>query len=70
MVALRHDASKCDRDFRRCKWLRVFKPVEGYRERKVTYHTRAGSSAGQVNVVHLHQLAVWVQLTFSCLMTF
>lgn len=70
MVALRHGAGKCDRDFRQCKGLHVFKPVEGHRERKVTYHTRAGSSAGQVKLVHSHQLAFWVQLTFSCLVTF
>ena len=70
MGALRHGSGKCDRDFRRCKWLRVFKPVEGHRERRVTYHMLAGASAAQVKVVHLYQLAFWLQLTFSFLITF
>jgi hypothetical protein len=47
---LRHGSCKCDRDYRGCEWLRIFKPVEGHRERKVTYKTRAGAPAAQDSV--------------------
>jgi hypothetical protein len=38
--------------------------VEGHRERRVKYHTRAGAPAAQDKVVQLHHLAFWVQLNF------